>query len=182
MCGGHASPHLIRKLSDLGRRREAPAFHQQHHAFLSIGPWHADGNDASLAHGGVGLTGCGLKVLRVYIAAMYHQQVLAPASDVQLTLVQEAEVAGAKVIARGRIVRHAGVKICAGLGVAPVAAAKARPADPDFAHLPWRTDFAVIGLNNSYLKAGQRRATTDQLRCPWRTVWHRLNAVFSQCP
>ena len=71
-------------------------------------------------------------VLRVKVAAVDDQQVLAAAGDVELALVEQPEVAGAQVGAGA--VGGVGVKPLDGLGgPVVVAACDARAAQPDLA-------------------------------------------------
>ena len=73
-----------------------------------------------------------LDVLRIEVAAAEDDQVLDPAGDVELAVVQEAEVAGPQE--RAVAVGGAGAERLLGIvGPLPVALGDARAADPDLA-------------------------------------------------
>ena len=76
-----------------------------------------------------------LDVLRIVVHAADDDQVLQPAGDEQLAVVQEAQVAGAQERARGRRRRRAWNVCCVASSRLPVALGHAGAGDPDLADL-----------------------------------------------
>src|SRR5205085_10133757 len=89
-------------------------------------------------------------------------EVFEPARDVQLAVVDKAEVARAQERAFARV-QQVGVKGLFGLfQFAPIALRDARPTDPHLADLLRLTPSQAFGIDDAHLLIQQRAAATDQ--------------------
>ncbi|MNO61300.1 hypothetical protein D3C76_519450 [compost metagenome] len=103
------------------------------------------GNTALAHHLHFALDGL-LDVLRIQVMPAHDQHVLEAASDVQLTVAHETQVAGAQpgaAILRDEAFRR-------GLGIAPIALGDARPGGPDFADAVVAQHLQALGLHHAY--------------------------------
>ncbi len=132
------------------------------------------------AQGRMALLDGPLDVLRIMVAAANDDQVLQPAGDVELTVVQIAQVAGAHEgpVAVGQVRLE---RVLRFLGAVPIALRHAGALDPDLADaVRTGTRVSVSGLTISTSLVQQRAAATDQVCEPSSLGSGRLDAILLQ--
>ena len=119
---------------------------------------HGECRNAALAHHVHVFFDAALQILWVEVLAPHDDHVLEPPGDVQLIVVQEAQVAGTQP--GTTIALDEGSR--AGLGVAPVAQRNAGATAPDLANLPRAQRCAAVRIDQLHLMLGLQMPATDQ--------------------
>src|SRR5213593_2658968 len=91
-----------------------------------------------------------LEILRVIVAAAENDEVLQTSGDEELPVIDEAEVTSAEVVSPVFTVDGRAEAASCFLGVVPIPAGHARPADPDLADAALGTRAARLGIDDAH--------------------------------
>ena len=119
---------------------------------------HSECRDTALAHHIHFFFDTAFQILRVEVLATHDDHVLEPPGDVQLIVVQEAQVAGTQPDAPIALDEST----LTGLGVAPIAQRDAGATAPDLANLPRPQRCAAVRIDQLHLMLGLQVPATDQ--------------------
>ncbi len=149
---------------DLSRRllvHRARALGRDDQLLFSVGG-HAERGRAAGAQAAVGRPSGLFEVLGEVVAAADDDHILDPTRHVQVSVLDQTQVAGAQVwaVPTGQLGTEA---LLAVFGTVPVAVRDTRAGYPDLAHLAVRADRSGLRIDDLHRGSGNRAADRDQL-------------------